>query len=79
MADFFTVDLDDVSIAGSDDERPCCRVVFSFRRSAIRDVAVNGKLIVRTGRHALQEEIVGRYQQVHEKVWQSRRHGRVDR
>jgi formimidoylglutamate deiminase len=40
-----------------------------MNRTAIRDVAVNGKLVVRDGRHAAQEEIVSRYQDVHAKVW----------
>ena len=77
MADFFTVDLDDVSIAGWNDESLLSNLVFSLQRTAIRDVAVNGKLIIRNGEHALQEEIVGCYQQVHDKVWRSRNPGRV--
>jgi formimidoylglutamate deiminase len=40
-----------------------------MNRSAIRDVAVNGKLIVRDGKHASQEEIISRYEEVHAKVW----------
>ncbi len=79
MADFFTADLDDVSIAGYNETSLLSNLVFSLQRSSIRDVAVNGKLIVRDGKHALQEEIVGCYQQVHEKVWQSRQIGRVHR
>jgi formimidoylglutamate deiminase len=71
MADFFTVDLDDVSIAGSTEESLLSLIVFSLQRSAIRDVAVNGRLIINNGKHALQEDIVGRYQQVHDKVWKS--------
>ena len=79
MADFFTVDLDDVSISGSGDESLLSTIVFSLQRCAIRDVAVGGKLIIENGRHALQGEIVGRYQQVHEKVWKSSHHDRIDR
>lgn len=78
MADFFTVDLDDVSIAGFSEASLLSTLVFSLQRSAIRDVAVNGKLIVRNGKHALQEEIVGCYQDVHNKVWQNRWAGRVN-
>jgi formimidoylglutamate deiminase len=44
-------------------------IVFGMNRSAIRDVAVNGKLIVRDGKHASQEEIISRYEEVHAKVW----------
>ena len=68
-ADFFTVDLRDVSIAGhsADDLLPL--LVFGLNRAAIRDVAVNGRLILRDGRHPLQNEIVSRYAEIHEKVW----------
>ena len=37
--------------------------------SAIRDVAVNGRLIIRDGKHELEEEIVARYKEVYRKVW----------
>jgi formimidoylglutamate deiminase len=69
FADFVTVDLSDMSIAGhsADDLLPL--IVFGMNCTAIRDVAVNGKLIVRDGRHALQKEIVSRYEEVHAKVW----------
>jgi len=40
-------------------------------------VAVNGKLIVRDGKHPLHAEIVGCYQQVHEKVWATRKTAKV--
>jgi formimidoylglutamate deiminase len=68
-ADFFTVDLNDVSIAGFSDESLLSAIVFSLERTAIRDVAVNGTLIINDGKHAQQQEIVERYQQVHDKVW----------
>jgi formimidoylglutamate deiminase len=69
FADFFTVDLRDISIAGhsSDDLLPL--IVFGMNRTAIRDVAVNGRLIVRDGKHPLQEEIVSRYEEVYARVW----------
>lgn len=68
-ADFFTVDLNDLSIAGhsADDLLPL--IVFGMNRSAIRDIAVNGKLILHNGRHPLQDEIVGRYAELHARVW----------
>jgi formimidoylglutamate deiminase len=69
FADFFTIDLRDVSIAGSSAQDLLTLIVFGMDRTAIRDVAVNGKLVVRDGRHAAQEEIVSRYQDVHAKVW----------
>ena len=72
LADGFTVDLDDLSIAGhsSDDLLPI--LVFSLNRSAIRDVLVNGRCVIREQKHPLQEEIVARYQEVHARVWNGR-------
>jgi formimidoylglutamate deiminase len=69
FADFFTIDLRDISIAGSSAEDLLPLVVFGMNRTAIRDVAVNGKLVVHDGRHSAQEEIVSRYEEVHAKVW----------
>jgi formimidoylglutamate deiminase len=42
-ADFFTVDLNDPSIAGSSLDELLASIVFSLSRTAIRDVVVNGK------------------------------------
>ncbi len=42
-ADFFTVDLNDLSIAGSSPDDLLTNIVFSLSRTAIRDVVVNGK------------------------------------
>jgi len=69
FADFFTVDLRDPSIAGhaADDLLPL--IAFGMNRTAIRDVAANGRFVVRDRRHALQDEIVARYEEVHAKVW----------
>jgi|SRR5271168_1223910 len=71
FADFVTVDLNDVSIAGhsADDLLPI--IVFSLDRSAIRDVIVNGKSVLRDQKHAHQDEIISRYKEVHRKVWQN--------
>jgi formimidoylglutamate deiminase len=68
-ADFFTVDLRDLSIAGNSADDLLPLLVFGLERTAIRDVAVNGKLILRDGRHPLHDEIVARYQEVHTEVW----------
>jgi hypothetical protein len=38
-------------------------------RSAIRDVVVGGRFILRDQQHALSEEIVLRYKEVHEAIW----------
>ncbi len=42
-ADFFTIDLNDLSIAGSSIDELLTNIVFSLSRTAIRDVVVNGK------------------------------------
>jgi formimidoylglutamate deiminase len=68
-ADFFTVDLNDVSIAGHSAADLLPMIVFSLNRSAIRDVVVNGKFIVRDQQHAFQKEIISRYQDIYRKVW----------
>lgn len=72
LADFFTVDLNDVSIAGHSAEDLLSVIVFSLNRSAIRDVVVNGQFVLRDQKHPLQDEIISRYKEVHRKVWQNR-------
>jgi formimidoylglutamate deiminase len=67
--DYFTVDLEDLSIAGHSGEDLLPLAVFSLNRSAIRDVMVNGRWVVRDQRHPLQEEIVARYKTLHRKLW----------
>jgi formimidoylglutamate deiminase len=71
LADFFTIDLDDLSIAGHSGGDLLPLAVFSLNRSAIRDVVVNGRWVVRDGRHPLQEEIVSRYKELHNRLWSS--------
>jgi formimidoylglutamate deiminase len=71
FADFITVDLDEMSIAGNSGEDLLPLAVFSLSRSAIRDVVVNGRWVVRDQRHPLQEEIVSRFKQLHRKLWGS--------
>ena len=60
-ADFFSVDLDDPSIAGSSPDNLLANIVFSLSRTAIKDVVVGGKRIVADGRHAQQDEIVSAF------------------
>ena len=71
FADFFTVDLNDVSIAGHSAEDLLQIIVFALNRSAIRDVVVNGRFILRDQKHVLQDEIISRYKETHQKVWQN--------
>ena len=60
-ADFFTVDLDDPSIAGSSPDDLLANIVFSLSRTAVRDVVVAGKQIVENGRHRDQAAIIEKF------------------
>ena len=68
-ADFFTVDLDDASIAGASSEDLLANIVFSLSRSAVRDVVVGGKMIVQDGKHPDQDEIVERFRKLQVRLW----------
>ncbi len=68
-ADFFTVDLNDPSIAGAAAEDLLSTIVFSLSKSAVKDVVVGGKRIVEDGRHSQQEEIVERFKKLQKKLW----------
>jgi formimidoylglutamate deiminase len=63
-ADFFTIDLDDLSILGVDPESLATQVVFALSKGAIREVAVDGRLILEDGQHAHGDEIRRRYREV---------------
>ncbi|MGH9968609.1 MAG: formimidoylglutamate deiminase [Pyrinomonadaceae bacterium] len=68
-ADFFTVDLDDPSIAGASQNDLLSSIVFSLSRTAVKDVVVGGKRIVEDGRHAAQDEIVQKFSDLQRKLW----------
>jgi formimidoylglutamate deiminase len=68
VADFFTVDLDDVSIAGPSSEDLLAGIVFGLSKTAVREVAVNGKLRVDGGRHPMQEAIIRDYSELMRKA-----------
>jgi formimidoylglutamate deiminase len=72
LADFFTVDLNDPSIAGAGEDALLSNIVFSAERTAIREVFVAGRPVVEEGRHPLQDEIVGRFGEVQRKLWGAR-------
>lgn len=71
-ADFFTIDLNDLSIAGATENSLLRNIVFGLQRTAIRDVYVGGKRVIHDGRHALQEEIVQRFDNVQRRLWNRR-------
>ncbi|HKP83603.1 MAG TPA: amidohydrolase family protein, partial [Pyrinomonadaceae bacterium] len=52
-ADFFTVALDDLSIAGATPDSLLTNIVFSLSRTAVRDVIVGGKQIIENRSHRL--------------------------
>ena len=68
-ADFFTVALDDPSLAGADPESLLAHIVFSAERSAVRDVAVGGKFVIRDGCHPRGEDIVREFVRVQQELW----------
>lgn len=68
-ADFFTVDLNDPSIAGADRATLLDTIVFSLERTAVKDVAVNGQEIVTSADHPLREEITREFEKVQASLW----------
>lgn len=71
-ADFFTVDLNDVSIAGVPAEELLPAVVFALNRTAIRDVVVDGRQVIGDGRHTDYDDIVSRYRRIAGKAFTRR-------
>ncbi|HWS87366.1 MAG TPA: formimidoylglutamate deiminase [Pyrinomonadaceae bacterium] len=69
VADFFTVDLDDPTVAGAGAEDLLPAVVFSLSRAAVRETAVGGRLVVEAGRHPAQDEIVSRFAALQRRLW----------
>lgn len=68
-ADFFTVDLNDCSVAGASRESLLAHVVYSLERTAVRDVCVAGEMVIRDGRHRLQDDIVREFGEVQRHLW----------
>ena len=74
-ADFFTIDLNNIAIAGHARADLLPMIVFALNRSAIQDVAVHGQLILKDQQHPHQQAIVERYLDVHQRVWAGRNGG----
>jgi formimidoylglutamate deiminase len=68
-ADFFTVDLNDCSVAGADRASLLAHIVFSLERTAVRDVFVSGQCVIRDGNHPLQDEIISAFGDVQRELW----------
>lgn len=70
-ADFFTVDLNDPSIAGADAGSLAANIVFSLERTAVRDVYIAGRCIVHDGHHKLEAQILSNFADVQRNLWSS--------
>jgi formimidoylglutamate deiminase len=68
-ADFFTVDLEDPTVAGADAEDLLPAIVFSLSRAAVRETAIGGRLVVESGRHPAQHDIVSRFSALQRRLW----------
>lgn len=68
-ADFFTIDLNDPSIAGASEDDLLPHIVFGLARTAVKDVFVGGKQIVSQGQHKEQHEIVERFNALQKRLW----------
>lgn len=68
-ADFFTIDLDDASIAGSSRDDLLASVLFALSKTAVCDVFVGGSRIVEDGHHPDQKEISEKFAALQKKLW----------
>jgi formimidoylglutamate deiminase len=68
-ADFFTVDLDHISIAGAHRESLLSHLVFALERAAVRDVFVNGVPVIEDRHHPHQAQIVQEFVKLQQRLW----------
>jgi formimidoylglutamate deiminase len=68
-ADFFTVDLNDTSVADSSTDNLLPAIVFSMSRTAVRNVFVAGKRIVEDGAHRDAATIVEDFKALQKGLW----------
>jgi formimidoylglutamate deiminase len=69
-ADFFSIDLDDPSVAGATRDTLLSNIIFSSGRSAVRDVVVGGDHIVRDGNHLNASKIIRDFRTLQERLWE---------
>ncbi len=67
--DWFTVDLDDPALAGADETTLLPTLFFAGGRSAVRDVWIAGRPVVRDGAHPLRETIISRFTALQRRLW----------
>ncbi len=58
--DYFTLDLNDVALAGAGPDS----IMFSAGKCSVRDVFVDGKQIIENGRHPKQDEIIREFKAI---------------
>src|SRR5260370_36250637 len=68
-ADFVSIDLDDPSVAGGEPDALLEQLLFSVERTAVREVFVQGRVIVQEGRHRHQTEIVRKFAEGQKRLW----------
>ncbi|MFL6350322.1 MAG: formimidoylglutamate deiminase [Bryobacteraceae bacterium] len=68
-ADFFTVNLNDVSIAGAGHKSLLNNIVFSLERTAVGEVFVNGEAVIQDGRHVLQDAVLSDFEAIQRRIW----------
>lgn len=68
-ADFLTLDLNDVSIAGAGRLALLNNIVFSLERTAVREVFVNGQPVIQDGRHVLEDAVLSDFEAVQRRLW----------
>ncbi len=68
-ADFFTVDLQDPSIAGATPETLLANIVFTLNRAAIREVVIGGREIISDGRHSQRMATVKDFSKLQQRLW----------
>ncbi len=68
-ADFFTVNLDDASIAGANAADLLPLVVFGLARTAVRHTIIHGRDVISDGRHATQDDIIRRFTSLQRRLW----------
>lgn len=68
-ADFFTVDMNDLSLAGADAGSLLTNVIFTGQRTAIREVYIGGRPVITEGCHREQERIVARFIALQDRLW----------
>ncbi len=68
-ADFFTVNLYDLSVAGAEHGALLANIVGSLERRAIREVWIGGRQLIVGGRHVQQGPIIGRFVEAQRRLW----------